>query len=82
MKLKDDGRLAFPRVLEHDHCWVTDPGMTLRQYAAIKIAAGLVVDGDWSNVEGWRENVAKNAVKLADLLITELDTESKELLAD
>ena len=72
-KPKDDGRPAFP----HHIAGCSNSGMTLRQYAAIKMAAGLVSDQEWTAVGGWIHEVVGVAVKLADALISELDKEER-----
>ena len=68
---KDDGRAAFPRVIEHDHCWGDEPGMTLRQwYAGIALPAAIQEAHDL-NIHP--DKVALEAVEYADALIAELD---------
>ena len=68
-----DCRAAFPRAAEGDRIMVDEPGMTLRQYAAVKMASGLVSDGAWADAGDWKNNVVRHAVRLADALIVELD---------
>ena len=75
MKPKDDGRLAFPRVLEHDHCWGTDPGMTLRQWLAGQAVVGIMPPPRSSRGIDWAKNIAIDAVILADAVIAELDAD-------
>ena len=65
------GRKAFPRVLEHDHCWGDEPGMTLRQWYAGQALPGLL-DRDWPVPI----STARRAVEYADALIAELDREA------
>ena len=69
MSQKYDYRSAFP---QPGYTFPVMPGMTLREYAAIKMAAGMVADGGWADAGDW-PNVVKNAVRLADALIAELD---------
>ena len=74
MSQKDDGGTAFPAFMP-EGAQSYKPGMTLREYAAIKMAAGMVADGGWADAGDWPKNVVKNAVRLADALIAELDKE-------
>lgn len=48
-----------------------DPGMTLREYAAIKIAAGMV-SAEGEEVSYRAQTLAKRAVVFADALLAEL----------
>lgn len=57
-----EGGSAFP----HNLC--TAEGMTVRDYAAIHIAAGLTADGTIAQIK----EVAHKAVLIADALIEEL----------
>ena len=70
MSQKDDGRPAFPRVVEDEHVWRDTPGMTLRQWYAGQALNGLLAS-DVNDV--WTSAIPSLAVDLADALIAELD---------
>lgn len=82
MKLKDDGRSAFPHpAVASDSELIQDSpgddGMTLRQWYAGQALSGFIA-GDayrYKSGEG-RRLLAGDAVKLADALIAELDKET------
>lgn len=72
---------AFP-----GYCEAFGSGMTLRQYAAIQIAAGLAasefwpdnaMDGPEDDTDSYRRYLAKLAVRTADVLLAELEKEAK-----
>ena len=52
------------------------PGMTVRAFAAIHVAAALATDDDYAISTAWPGNIASDAVKLADAVIAELEKES------
>ena len=54
MKPKDDGRLAFPRVIDNPNCWGSDPGMTLRQWLAGQALMGAMASEWGTNHAGCR----------------------------
>jgi hypothetical protein len=72
MIVKDDGGPAFPTFNTPVFGGSPFPsgGMTLRQYAAIQIMAGLVADPAWDTYS--RAEVAEQAVRNADALLEAL----------
>ncbi len=75
--MTDNSKNAFPTQAELnrvDTVWYRGPdtpGMSLREYAAIKIMAGLMADGDYTS-RADTKGISRFAVQCADALLEEL----------
>ena len=75
-KPKDDARPAFPQGKAVGAMAIVEGGMTIREYAAIQMAAALASGEGYANMQ-WPGNISEDAVKLADAVLAALDHDER-----
>jgi len=73
--MENSNKLAFP-ILETDITSPIDLGLTKREYFAGLAMQGLCSNSEWAEIT--KETIAKEAVKLSDRLLKELEAKSKK----